>query len=117
MSVTGLNPNIYQCQRIKVWVPEIKAKLDNIHATFYVEPLTQQVTYKVIEMGAFSFTIQDDHQKKSTVIRKVKELPKRPKEARTFESETILKLSAAIDLPWNDKSKVMERVRMYLLFS
>src|SRR5579885_2271574 len=115
MVVTGLNPNIYQCQRIKVLVPELNTKVDNIHAQFYVEPLTQKITYKVIELGAYSFTISDDFNKKSTVVSCLKEIPRKPKQARSFERKTILKLDSAIDLPWNDREKVFERLKLYLL--
>jgi len=94
-------------------------KLDNIHATYYVEPLTQKITYKVIELGMYSFTIQDGErpEDKSTVIRKVKELKGNRRKARTFESEVVLKFASAIDLPWHDYDKVIERLRLYFLFS
>lgn len=117
MIAGGVNPNIYQCQRTKEYVPELKTKLDIIHATYYIDPVTQQITYKVIELGSVSFVISDDVNGKKTIIRRVKELPRKKGESRRFESQELLKLPAAINLPWHDRKQVMEKLSLYLLFS
>lgn len=94
--------------------------LDIVDATVYVDTNGREAL-RVIEVPPFSFTITDDGRKQETVIRKII-APERDDKmkrslARTFERKVLLTIAAVAKMPWNDKAKVAERVKLYLLFS
>lgn len=118
---TGNNPDMYYCTKRKIWMQDLGMHLDIIDATIYLAPDGQQ-TLKIIEVPPYSFTITDDNCcKQSTVVRKVipqdRTFPPGPLRARTLERKIVLSVDAAMKLPWHDKEKVLERMKMYLLFS
>ena len=120
LRATGANPHMYYCTRRKVWVSDLGIHLDIIDATVYIDPQTGKRTWKLIEIPPYSFRIVDDGSIEKTDVRKVmpqERLPGMRKGARTLERKKVLSLNCAMRLPWNDKAKVLERMKLYLLFS
>jgi hypothetical protein len=115
---TGNNPDMYYCTKRKIWIQDLGMHLDIIDATIYVSP-DGKPTLKIIEIPPYSFTITDDPGKTSTVIRKVMPQERLPgaRKARTLERKIILSMDVVAKLPWHDREKVLERVKLYLLFS
>lgn len=110
---------MYYCTKRKVWVSDLGIHLDIIDSTIYVAPDGRQ-TLKIIEVPPYSFTITDEEKNQKTVIRKVvapERVPWQKTKARTLERKILLTVNAAMKGPWNDKEKVHERVKLYLLFS
>lgn len=119
LRATGVNPNMYYCTRRKVWMSDLGTHLDIVDATVYVAPDGRQ-TMKVIEVPPYSFTIIDDGVTQKTDVRKVmheERLPGMRSSARTYERKMVLSVQAVMNLPWNSKEKVLERMKLYLLFS
>jgi hypothetical protein len=119
LRATGVNPNMYYCTKRKVWVSDLGMHLDIVDATIYVEPVSGRQTLKIIEVAPYSFTITDDVIKK-TEVRKImpeERIPGMRRTARNLERKKVLSIEACMKLPWNDKEKVLERMKLYLLFS
>ncbi len=119
LKATGVNPDMYYCTKRKVWISDLGIHLDIVDSTIYVEPDGRQ-TLKIIEVPPYTFTITNEEKSQKTVVRKmipkcsypwIKEL------ARPMDKVTILTVNAVLELPWNDKKKVYEKVKLYLLFS
>lgn len=123
LRATGVNPDMYYCMKRKIWEPSLGMYLDVVDASVYVDANGKE-TLRVIEVPPFSFTITDDGRKQETIIRKVV-APERDDQmrklysskARTFERKILLTIPAVAKMPWNDRAKVAERVKLYLLFS
>lgn len=120
LRATGVNPNMYYCTKRKVWVSDLGMHLDIVDATIYVDPLSGKQTLKIIEVAPYSFTITDDTVTKKTEVRKImpeERIPGTRKSSRSLERKKVLSIEACMKLPWNDKEKVLERMKLYLLFS
>lgn len=119
LRATGVNPDMYYCTRRRVWVSDLGLHLDIVDATIHVAPDGRR-TYKVIEVPPYSFTIIDDKDIKQTIIRKVmpeERIPGMKRSARRLERKIVLDFDFPIKMRWNDKEKVLERMKLYLLFS
>ena len=110
---------MYYCTRRKIWVSELGIHLDIVDSTIYVDPDGKQ-TFRVIEVPPYSFTITDDERTKKTDVRKVMPEARRPgqrKGSRQLERKMVLSVGSVINMPWNDKEKLLEKMKLYLLFS
>lgn len=120
LKVTGANPNVYACTKRKVWLSDLGLHCEIIDATVYVDLQTGKRTSKLIEIPPYVFWITDDGSTQKTDVRKLvleERIPGIKQGSRSFERKRVLSLNCAMKLPWNDKEKVMERMRLYLLFS
>ncbi len=119
LKATGVDPNMYFCVKRKVWISDLGIHLDIVDATLNILP-DGKVTWQLIEIPPYSFLITDDEKGQQTVVRKVigPELtPWNKKRAKTFERKIVLTVPALMKMPWNNKQKVLERMKLFLLFS
>lgn len=111
------NPKIVQCERRKVYLEELGAEIDSIHATIYFNEDGKQII-KVIEVGPYSFEIHDDDTIKRTRVTKLMLYGKGKKRrgGGTFERQTLLVVPSIISAPWHDQKMVMDKMKLYSWF-
>ena len=117
MSLTG-NPTLYRCVRKSVWHPEPGAQLNYTHAFVMVED--DYFPFMQIEVPPYTIKIIKDKKSAKSVISKTIRKPKHKLDKsknREYEYQEILTIDAEITLPWHDRSKVLERILTYLIFS
>ncbi len=128
------NVDIYRCKEKLVWSPQVRTveglkvqtHLTIVHSIIYVNPETQKQELKCFEYPPYLFTIwdYDNHpvtNRKNGTFRQTKItervfISRRDGEVVTEDRE-LFTFPSALDLPWDDAEQVMERVKMYLLFS
>jgi hypothetical protein len=119
LKATGVDPNMYYCTKRKIWFPDIGAHLDTIEATIYVDD-DGKYTLQVIEVPPYRFTITDNAKVQKTEVEKVVKHEPAPGHKwypRALGRKVILTIPSIMNLPWNDKEKVLERMKLFLLFS
>ncbi len=119
LKATGADPDTYYCVKRKIWISDLGIHADIVDAAINVSP-EGKVRWQHIEVPPYSFIITDDEKGQSTVVRKLmapERLPAHIRKTFTYEKKTILTIKAIMNLPWNNKQKVMERMKMFLLFS
>lgn len=119
LKATGVDPNMYYCIKRKVWVSDLGLHLDIVDATLNLAP-DGKVIWQLIEIPPYSFLITDDEKEQQTVVRKVvapETSPHNKIRAKTFQRQIVLTVPAVMKLPWHDKQAVLERMKLYLLFS
>lgn len=119
LKATGVDPNMFYCIKRKVWVSDLGLHLDIVDATINLSS-EGKVIWQLIEIPPYSFLITDDDKGEQTVVRKVvapEERPYNKSRAKTYQRKIVLTVPALMKLPWNKKEEVMERMKMYLLFS
>lgn len=124
------NPNMFICNRRKVFVQELNCMLETTHAMIYIDPNGNQ-SFKVIEVMPYSFEIHDTEELKQTRIIKLVDPNKKkaqdkgkssakyqtPKGPRTFERQNLITLPGVVHCDWHNKEAVYDRVKMYMVFS
>lgn len=95
LRVSGTDSNMYYC-----------SDAANTHATVLIGP-DGNFNLQILDIGPYSITIINTPDIQRTVIRKF----------NSIYNKTVLELSKALQLPWHDKNKVMEKIGIYLLFS
>lgn len=113
LKTTVINPVLYYCEKRKFWLTEPGMYIDIIDATIYMSADGRK-TLKIIDIPPFTFTIFDEINFKRTKIYKI--MPSH--QTKSLTKEMVLDIAGtAIDLPWNDKEKVLDKIKLYLLFS
>lgn len=120
LKVAGVDPNMYYCPKRKIWFPDIGAHIDTIEATIYIDASGRH-TLQIIEVPPYRFTITDEDKIQKTEISKIAVRQDRVHSYKWYPQsitrDPILILSTALKLPWNNKEKVLERMKLFLLFS
>jgi len=120
LKATGVDPNMYYCTKRKVWFPDVGAHIDTIEATVCLDADSKPIL-QIIEVPPYRFTITNEAKGQKTEISKIVLRQDRVSPHKWYphaiNRETILTLPTAINLPWNNKEKVLERVKLFLLFS
>jgi hypothetical protein len=119
LKATGTDPNMFYCVKRKVWVSDLGIHIDIVDATIYRTP-DGKVVWQVIEIPPYRFLLNDDDKGQLTTVSKYVTLNKKPwdkQNAMAWKREVILTVQALINLPWNDKDQVLEKLKLYLLFS
>ncbi len=119
LKATGTDPNMFYCVKRKVWVSDLGIHIDIVDSTIYFTN-EGKIEWQVIEIPPYRFLIVDDHDGQQTVVSKYVTLNKKPwdkQNAMAWRRETILTIDAIMNLPWNDKEQVLEKLKLYLLFS
>lgn len=116
----GGKSNMYYCAKRREYVSDFGVHLDVMDSTIYVDEAGRQ-TIKVIEIPPYKFSITDEESVQKTEVYKLV-LPDAPlwdaAEAKEWiYHKSILVVPAVMDLPWHDRRKVLERLKLYLLFS
>lgn len=116
MTVTGINPNMYFCERRQIYSDDLGVHLEVVDATIFVAPDGRH-TLSIIEVPPYSFTMRDDEMGKKTEVRKIIPQDIVMGKARVLERHKVFEVDSLMNLPWDNKKKVLERVGIYLLFS
>lgn len=120
LKISGVDINMYYCPKRKIWFPDIGAHIDTIEATICFNA-DGKPTLQIIEVPPYRFTITDEDQFQKTEISKIAVRQDRVHPQKWYPQaitrEPILILSTALKLPWNNKEKVLERMKLFLLFS
>ena len=119
LKATGVDPFMYYCTKRKIWFPHIGTHLDTVEATIWTDAEGKYVL-QIIEIPPYRFTITDDVDEQKTEISKIayqETMPPHKWYPHALSREVILNIPTVINLPWNNKEKVLERVKLFLLFS
>lgn len=122
--------NNFVCETKEEFIPELKVKVEYNHASVYMDD-TGQAAIKRIDVLPYSFEIIDQGDVKQTRIMKITNpaFRKRTKDGTyervpsirygdlTLEIKTLIVVPNAINVQWDDKNAVLERVKMFMLFS
>lgn len=117
---------MYYCPARKEWMSEFGIHLDVTESVIYIDAASRQETMWIVEIPPYRFTMSDfPHRGPKTEVHKTV-LPDWPPWDKTKDPESvktllykkrILTVSALMNLPWHDKQKVFDRLKLYLLFS
>jgi hypothetical protein len=128
LRATGADVNMYYCARRKEWVSEFGIHLDIVDTVIYVDPDEQREIMWVVEIPPYRFTMTDFPSGPKTVVDKTI-IPGGPpwdsQSRKDLEAlgtsagyrKLILTVPAIMKLAWNDKKQVLDRLKLYLLFS
>lgn len=125
LKASGGDTNMYYCTKRKEYVSEWNVHLDVMDTIIYIDPDNKKEAMWIVEIPPYRFTMTDLRGGQSTEIHK-KVLPDWPPWNKSTDSESvqtllyykpILKIPSVMKLPWHDKEKVLERLKLYLLFS
>ena len=108
---------VYQCHKKTIHVENVGLMevVDAVYFVRTVQPL--DVSLKVIEIYPYTFTIANKNDFTKTTVR-----VERKDEFTQFapllaSKEVILEIPYLLDLPWDDRDKVLEKMKTYILFS
>lgn len=110
------NADIVSCPQQDTFVPSLEETVRISHASIYVNPETKKPEIISLEIGPYDITIWDQVDDHRTDISKIDWRDSGPSRPNQFTNKLIT-LPKALHLPWHDTNEVMERIRMYLLFS
>jgi hypothetical protein len=109
---------MYFCNKRRVWISSLGQHVDSVDAAIFVAPDGRQ-TMKTIEVLPYIFNITDDGYTQKTVVKKMIPIDAAWKKMMlpNGERRVVLTLPVAMNMPWDNKAKVLEKMRLYLLFS
>jgi hypothetical protein len=114
---------LLMCPRKRTRVPELKSVIDMSHAMVLVDD-SGNIIMKTLDILPYSFEIHDGPNLKQTRICKMKNdftyednVTSMNIGDKYFEREEVIVVPKALDLEWGNKKKVLERIKMYMLFS
>jgi hypothetical protein len=119
LKATGADPNMYHCLKQRVYVDDLGMHVEVIDASVNITP-EGKVIWQLIEIPPYRFLIEDTEKGQLTTVYKLMTLDRKPwdkKNAVAWKPEVILKIPALMNLPWNDKQEVLEKIKLYLLLS
>lgn len=125
LKATGGDTNMYYCVTRKEYVSEWNVHLDVVDSVIYIDPIRGCETMWVVEVPPYRFTMTDFESGPKTEVHKTV-LPDWPPWNKTMDPESIktlmykkliLTVPARMKLPWHDKQQVLERLKLYMLFS
>lgn len=122
LSASGGDVNMYYCTKRQEYMSEWNTHLDVVDTVIYVDPDRKRETMWIVEIPPYRFTMTNFQEPKTEVHKTV--LPDFAPWDREIENvkmflykKLILKVPALMKLPWHDKAKVLERLKLYMLFS
>jgi len=112
------NANIYTCKPTIVWNEEHKNYIEERHYTCHLDD-DGGFTYKNINIFPICFHLFYDENK--TTISKLIVNPKVKNNQNmalfSAQKKLILQLDHVLELPWNNKEQILQKLNMYSLFS
>jgi hypothetical protein len=112
------NVNIYTCTSKLLYNEEHKKYIEDRHYTCHLDD-NNVVTYKMITVFPFCFQMFYDENKSSiskmTIRHKTQNSGK--SSMYTTDRKDILWVNSILNLPWDDKEQLMQKISMYSLFS
>lgn len=121
LKATGGDTNMYYCAMRKEWVSEFGVHLDIVECVIYVDPEKKRETMWVVELAPYRFTMTDFPTGPKTEVHQTV-LPDAGPWDRDFVKsflykKRILTVPAVMKLPWDNKQQVLDRLKLYMLFS
>jgi hypothetical protein len=125
LTASGGDTNMYYCVKRKEYVAEWNVHLEVMDSIIYLDPISKQETMWVVEIPPYRFTMTDFSSGRKTEVHK-KVLPDWPPWNKAADPESvktllynelILTVPSLMKLPWHDRQKTLERLKLYLLFS
>lgn len=117
------NPHMLMCNRRKTFVPELNATLETTHAMIYVNPEGKQ-SFMAIEVLPYIFEIKNDEVKQTKIFKIIDPTKNHPREKRnawpgprSFERQHLITLEGVVHCDWHNRASVIDRVKMYMVFS
>jgi len=116
---------MYYCDTRKEYVSDWNIHVEVTDSVIYIDPVSGRETMWVVEIPPYRFTMTDFTSGQKTEVHK-RVLPDWPPWNKTTDPESvktllyyklILKVPSIMKLPWHNKEKVLERLKLYLLFS
>lgn len=114
------NPTVYKCPQRALWFPEPGAQLSYIHAFVMVVKDQEDFPWMQIEVPPYTIVVTKSKDSAKSVIKKTvrKKKSKYDKSKnKEYEYKEIIEIDEAVELPWNDRPKVIDRIHTYLVFS
>ena len=120
----GGDTNMYYCATRKEYMSEWGLHVDVTDSVIYVDPQRGRETMWIVEIPPYRFTMTDFGEPKTEVHKTV--LPGDPPWDKVSDPNSIkfllfkkliLKVPVLMKLPWHDRQKALERLKLYLLFS
>ena len=110
----------YWCAKRQEYVQDFGTSVDVVDYFVYVDPDGRHSS-RIIEIPPYKFSITDEKSCRKTEVYKtvLNDLPPWSVEDKSMflQKKHILTIPAVMNLPWHDRSKVLERLKLYLLFS
>lgn len=123
LKASGGDTNMYYCTTRKEYMSEWGLHLDVTDSVIYIDPNKGRETMWIVEIPPYRFTMTDFGSGPKTEVHKTV-LPELAPWDREIENvkiflykKLILTVPSVMKLPWHDKQKVLERLKLYLLFS
>lgn len=131
LKASGGDVNMYYCDSRKEWVSELGTHLDVTESVVYIDPVKRRETMWVVEIPPYRFTMTDFPPGPKTEVHKtilpdwppwdkIKD-PSAIKDPDTLKAllykKLILTVPALMKLPWHNRQQVLDRLKLYLLFS
>ena len=109
------NEGIYSCKEVPVWIEDGQRYLEVRHTTCHINQ--DKITYKVISIFPYEFQLLYDVNK--TIISKVviKNITHNKNSTPVKHKKVLLEIDQIIDLPWNDREQVIQKLKLYSVFS
>jgi hypothetical protein len=116
--VVTANPVLFRCTRKSVWHPAQGTQLEYTHAFVMVDG--DDFPFMQIEVPPYTIKIiKDKNGDKSVISKTVPKTKHRLDKSKNKEYvyKELITVDAAINLPWHDRLKVLDRIMTYLIFS
>ena len=110
------NVGIFTCKETSIWIEDRKRYLEIRHTTCHV--FDNKITYKLIDVFPYEFHI-DYVTDKTTIFKKtIRSIVREDKNVvYTTDKKSLLEIDHIMDLPWNDQEQVIQKLKLYSIFS
>jgi hypothetical protein len=111
------NVGIYTCKEVPIWIEDRQRYLEIRHTTCHV--VNNKVIYKEIDVFPYKFCLSLETNKTSifkSIIRTTT-LNDGKNIVYNTDKRIVLEIDHIIDLPWNDKEQVIQKLKLYSAFS
>lgn len=123
LRASGGDTNMFYCVTRKEHISEWNVHVDYVDTIIYVDPIDRRETMWVVEIPPYRFTMTDFSLGQKTEVHKTVMPDGAPWDQEIenremfLQKKLILKVACLLNLPWHDRQKVLERLKLYLLFS
>jgi hypothetical protein len=113
--ISVVNKNIHECPDIKVFVPELNETISANHAIYILNK--EQLSTATINV--LPYQIHTNYESGTTSIYKLiiaKSFAK-IKQKKRYEFKPLLTIDMITVFPWNNRDKLIEKIKLLLLLS
>jgi hypothetical protein len=111
------NVEIYSCASSYHWIEENNKYLEFKHYSCHIK--NGKINYKLFTIFPYRFELFYDDNKTKIYKSIVRAEIKNPGKETVYSTERqkVLELESIIDLPWNNKDQVLQKLKLYSIFS